>query len=189
MYVVRVLRLRLIVHLQKDASFDSLLSLAGLGHLEKGWIFRGTTRRLLYRANRLFYLGWNKWCRFTAVWLTTRHCPDLESCMHLWNSMVLLPHVWLNLKLLTGRGNFLPSSRSAMHHLNILFLWRFPNAGGIKLKRKSVWPPIFWAPIFPIYFGTIFFPRKDMDGTVLTDGGWCRHLRIYNPAHLPPSSL
>ncbi len=41
-YVIvgRVLRLRRNTHCHKDASFDSLLSRAGLGHLGKGWIVR-----------------------------------------------------------------------------------------------------------------------------------------------------
>ncbi len=52
----RILRLRRNTHWHKDASFDSLLSRAGLWHLGKGWIVRGTTtRRLPYGANGLFY--------------------------------------------------------------------------------------------------------------------------------------
>ena len=45
--VVRVLRLRRIPHWHQNASFDSLLSHAVLGHLGKGWIVRGTTTRIM----------------------------------------------------------------------------------------------------------------------------------------------
>ncbi len=38
------------------ASFGSLLSRSGLGHLGKGWIVRGITGRVPYWANGLFYL-------------------------------------------------------------------------------------------------------------------------------------
>ena len=56
MYYSRVLRLRRNTHWHEDASFDSLLSCAGSGHLWKGWIVRGTTiRRFPYWANGLFY--------------------------------------------------------------------------------------------------------------------------------------
>ncbi len=49
------------------ASFDSLLSRDGLGHLGKGWIVRGTTTRILpYRAHGLFYPSWNRLYRITA---------------------------------------------------------------------------------------------------------------------------
>ena len=41
--VVRLLRLRRIAHWYEYASFDSLLSCDGLGHLWKGWIVHGTT--------------------------------------------------------------------------------------------------------------------------------------------------
>ena len=54
--VGRVLRLRRNTHWQQYASFDSLLSRAGLGHLGKVWIVRGTTTgRWPYWANGLFY--------------------------------------------------------------------------------------------------------------------------------------
>ena len=39
---VSVLRLRRNTHWQQNDSFDSLLSRAGLGHLGKGWLVRGT---------------------------------------------------------------------------------------------------------------------------------------------------
>ncbi len=65
--VCRVLRLRRNTHRHNYASFDSLLSGAGLGHLGKAWIVRGTTtRRLPYWANKLFYPSWNRSYRFTA---------------------------------------------------------------------------------------------------------------------------
>ncbi len=66
-YVVvgRVLRLRRNTHWQQNASFDSLLSHAGLGHLKEGWIVRDiTTRRLPYWANGLFFVA-----------------PSLEDCL------------------------------------------------------------------------------------------------------------
>ena len=54
--VVYFLRLRRNTHWHEYASYDSLLSRAGLGQLGKGWIVRGpTTRRLPYQANGLFY--------------------------------------------------------------------------------------------------------------------------------------
>ncbi len=45
--VVSVLRLRRNMRWQDYASFDSLLSDVGFGHLGKGWIVRGTTTRRL----------------------------------------------------------------------------------------------------------------------------------------------
>ncbi len=67
--VDRVLRLQRNKHWQYFASFDSLLSRAGLGHLGKKWIVCGTTtRRLPYWANALFYPSWNRLYRFTAYW-------------------------------------------------------------------------------------------------------------------------
>ena len=42
-FVGRVLRLRRNTYLQDNVSFDSLLSRAGLEHLEKGWIVCRTT--------------------------------------------------------------------------------------------------------------------------------------------------
>ena len=54
--ISRILRLRRNANWQKDASFDSPLSRAGLEHLGRGWIVRGTTaRRLAYWDNGLFY--------------------------------------------------------------------------------------------------------------------------------------
>ena len=46
LYVGRVVRLRRNTHLHQNASFDSLLSRAGLGHLGNGWIVRGTITRI-----------------------------------------------------------------------------------------------------------------------------------------------
>ena len=60
-FVIRVLRLRRNTH-----SFNSLLFRAGLGHLGKEWIVRGTTRRLLYLADGLFYPSWNRSYRLKA---------------------------------------------------------------------------------------------------------------------------
>ena len=42
-----LLRLRRNTHCQEHAIFDNLLSRAGLWHLLKGWIVRGTTTRRL----------------------------------------------------------------------------------------------------------------------------------------------
>ena len=57
----RILRLRRNTHWHKDASFDSLLFRAGLGHLGKGWIVRGTSfRRLPCWAHGLLYPSWNR---------------------------------------------------------------------------------------------------------------------------------
>ncbi len=79
----RVLRLRRNTHWQQNASFDSLFSRAGLGHVGKGCIVRGTTtRRLHYWANGLFYPSWNRFYyrpvirknfRFIAL-LAVMHC-------------------------------------------------------------------------------------------------------------------
>ncbi len=48
MYIGRVLRLRGITHWHdENATFDSLLSRAGLGHLGEGWIVRDTPTTIL----------------------------------------------------------------------------------------------------------------------------------------------
>ena len=59
-------------------SFNSLLSRVGLGHLGKGWIYRGTTpRRLPYWANGFFYPSWNRLCRCTAYHSSVADCQAL----------------------------------------------------------------------------------------------------------------
>ena len=75
--VGRVLRLWRNPHWQQNASFDSLLSRAGLGHLGKGWIVRDTTTiRLPYWVNGLFYTSWN---RCTDLQLISSSCGRLPS--------------------------------------------------------------------------------------------------------------
>ena len=68
-FYCHILRLRRNTHRHNYASFDNLLSHAGLGHPGKCWIVRGTTTRSLpYRANGLFYPSWNRLYLFTTYW-------------------------------------------------------------------------------------------------------------------------
>ena len=61
-----------------SASFDSLLSHAGLGHLGKGWIVRDTTtRRLPYLTDGLVYPCWNICTYLQLVGCSVADCQAL----------------------------------------------------------------------------------------------------------------
>ncbi len=74
-FVGRLLRLRRNTHWPEYASFDSLISRAGLGNFGKGWIVRDTTTTGLTGSSTP---SWNKLLRFTAdclvaLWPTAKH--------------------------------------------------------------------------------------------------------------------